>query len=153
MITNYGYSEETGEIVYFKIIIFGLVRTKAQTGLKINVTGSHWSARAHAQAFAYDDKLWLLGGGGISDEIWASDTTGSNWHEITVTGSHWSSRTRHQAFAYDDKLWVLGGSVTTSSSKTTNDIWFSADSGTNWSQVVVSGGQWGNRYGLSGFCL
>ena len=36
---------------------------------KINVTGSHWSARSGHQAFAYDDKLWVMGGIGTDSNL------------------------------------------------------------------------------------
>ena len=73
------------------------------------------------------------------NDIWTSADGGSNWSEINVSGSHWAGRYGHQSFAYDDKIWILGGSIGTNTSYT-NDIWYSADYGTNWHEVTVGFG-------------
>ena len=58
------------------------------------------------QAFAYDDKLWVLGGtttnsngGEKQNDIWSSINGGTNWSEVEVTGSHWTARSGFQALA------------------------------------------------------
>ena len=114
------------------------------------IFGTLWRPRNGHQAFAYDDKLWVLGGyNGTSylNDIWTSTDKGTNWSQVTVNNSHWSARSLYQAFAYDDKLWVLGGF----NNNSLNDIWASADKGTNWSQVTVTGSRWSTRYNLQAF--
>ena len=116
---------------------------------------NHWGGRSGHQAFAYDDKLWVLGGfygGGLAyNDIWSSSDGGNNWAKKTVSGPQWSTRHGHASFVHDDKIWVLGGrSVSTDSEGATqvaelNDIWYSSDNGVTWSNVVVSGSQWSPR--------
>ena len=57
----------------------------------------------------------------------------------------WTARHEHQVFSHDNKLWLLGGNVNYSDRNgRTNDIWVSADHGTNW-QVVVASASWERR--------
>ena len=115
---------------------------------QITVNGNYWPGPTEHQAFEYDDKLWVLGGATLSsftNGIWRSADGGVNWSQVTVNGNHWSDRGEHQAFAYDEKLWVLGGNTSPNANTRTNDIWSSADEGTNWSQVTVNGNHWSRR--------
>ena len=120
------------------------------TWSEITVSESQWAVRLGHQAFAYNDKLWVLGGGNINhfNDIWTSSDGGSTWSEVTVSGQQWAERSIHQAFAYDDKLWVLGGWDDITSY---DDIWTSADGGTNWSEINVSGSHWAGRFGHQSF--
>ena len=123
---------------------------------QVTVNGHHWGVHDGHQAFEYDNKLWVLGGSALSyitNSIWRSADGGVNWSQVTVNGEHWSGRNDHQAFAYDNKLWVLGGILGgyTDVSGRTNDIWSSADGGTNWSQVTVNGNHWSRRSGHEAF--
>ena len=60
----------------------------------LNFIIPHWSARNTHQAFAYDSKLWVLGGMmvGRKNDIWMSINGGMNWSKVTVEGTHWSAR-------------------------------------------------------------
>ena len=93
-------------------------------------------------------KLWVLGGHGsnLTNDIWMSTNGGTNWSQVAVDGEHWFRRDGHQAFAYDRKLWVLGGRVFDGTSfPNANDIWWSSDGGTNWTEVSVNGLHWSAR--------
>ena len=118
----------------------------------VNTNSEMWSVRNEHQAFFYDNKLWVLGGYDSvkKNDIWTSADGGTNWSEISIPsgGSRWSGRQGHQSFVHDDKLWVLGGNTISSEN---NDIWTSADGGTNWSQVSVNGNQWSKRHRFQAF--
>ena len=116
---------------------------------KIVVNDSHWSVRYGHQSFAYDDKIWVLGGG--DNQIWYSADKGTNWSQVAVSGSHWAGRYYFEAFGYDDKLWVLGGSTHVNGNSQKDDIWYSTNGGTNWSEVVVNDTHWSARAGLQSF--
>ena len=95
-------------------MIFGLVVIKGTNWSQVIVNDSHWSGRHRHQAFAYDNKLWVLGGkdsegGGRQNDIWYSGDKGINWSQIVINDSHWITREGHQALVHNDKLWVLGG--------------------------------------------
>ena len=57
---------------------------------EIDVEGTHWVGRYSHQAFAYDDKLWILGGveAGTGkpylNDTWYSADGGTNWQEIAT---------------------------------------------------------------------
>ena len=123
---------------------------------QITVNGSHWSKRYGFQAFGYDGAMYVLGGrdsSGVINDIWTSTDNGTNWAKIMVTNdTHWTGGLECQAFAYDDKLWVLGGRSAYNGSSMKNEIWYSDDKGTNWSQVVVNDATyWASRYGHQSF--
>ena len=55
---------------------------------KVTIEGTHWSARFGHQAFAYDSKLWVLGGNDgnvIKNDIWWSADGGVTWTQVQVT--------------------------------------------------------------------
>ena len=54
---------------------------------KVTVNGIHWTGRRGHKAFAYDNKLWVLGGwsgGSKKNDIWWSADGGINWTEVEV---------------------------------------------------------------------
>ena len=114
----------------------------------ITIENSDWNVIFSHQAFVHKDKLWVLGGTSLggSDGIWYSEDEATNWIKVTVTGNQWPKRSDHQAFAYDNKLWVLGGRHTSGGVQYfKNDIWSSADGGTNWTEIDVEGTHWVGR--------
>ena len=117
---------------------------------EVTVSEPQWNNRYYHEAFPYDNKLWVLGGGivNVTNDIWNSSDGGATWSEIAFSEPRWSERTSHQAFVYDDKLWVLGGVDGTTFY---NDIWTSADGGATWSQINVSGSHWKARFDYQAF--
>ena len=72
-----------------------------------------WKPRAYHVALAYDDKLWVLGGGNYTPEyfvyndVWCSED-GENWTEVTGAAA-WSPRIWFSGAVHRDRMWVLGG--------------------------------------------
>ena len=87
-------------------------------------TTSVWSARHALTSAVYDDRLWVMGGKGVSfmNDIWFT-TDGAVWTEVTTT-SVWSARFAHTNAVYDDKLWLMGGNGVS----ILNDVWFTEES-------------------------
>ena len=122
---------------------------------KVTTVGTIWSARSGHQAFAYNQKLWVVGGDNGNtrlNDIWTSSDGGVNWQQVTTVGTIWSARTTHQAFPYNEKLWVIGGL----DNGTLNDVWTSSDEGINWQKVTPTGTKsagtlWSERRGHQAF--
>lgn len=95
-----------------------------------------WAARAHHQAIVFEDKLWVIGGGGrfpephTRNDVWCSED-GEHWTQVTETAP-WAPRIWHSAVVYRDRLWVIAGL----NQEITNlgDVWCSAD-GAKWTQL------------------
>ena len=111
---------------------------------QVAVNGTHWSRRGYHQAFAYNNKIWVLGGSSTpQNDIWTSADSGITWTEVSPTETHWAVRREHQAFVHNDKMWVLGGFVVNFS--VGNDIWSSADNGLTWAEVSPTETHWAGR--------
>ena len=81
-----------------------------------------WTVRYAHTSLVYDNKMWVLGGNNINDDLlndaWYS-TDGRNWSQVTGSAA-WSDRQRHTSLVYDNKMWVLGGD----DGNDKNDVWF-----------------------------
>jgi hypothetical protein len=121
---------------------------------------TRWQGRAFHGALIFDDRIWVLGGAtnnGTVSDVWESpvdpaSSLNNNWTEVTSSAG-WSNRMDHGAVVFDDgsgeKMWVMGGrSNDTGGATVHDDIWYS-DDGDSWTQVSVSGTQWGARWGHS----
>jgi hypothetical protein len=103
-------------------------------------------ARSAHSSVVFDEKIWVIGGGGKVfdnkfDDAWSS-ADGKTWKEVTKDSSRkFSARDNHASVVFDKKMWVIGG---TSSSTFFNDVW-SSDDGKNWTQVKAH-----NSEGFSG---
>ena len=100
--------------------------------------GPSWSARSLAGVAAFNDRLWVLGGGTYNtptssrkylNDVWSS-IDGRNWDQVLKLAP-WVPRFFHNAIEFDNRLWVFGGSTT--GSQSLNDIWLTSD-GKSWTQ-------------------
>ncbi|ARU27959.1 hypothetical protein CBR65_11255 [Cellvibrio sp. PSBB006] len=84
--------------------------------------------RRGAESFAFNDKLWIIGGyeSGARNDIWSS-VDGANW-KIELEQGAFSGREYHRVAHFNNQLWLIGGD---SSKGPTNDVWSSSD-GINW---------------------
>ncbi len=98
-----------------------------------------FAARSGHAVVAFNNKLWLIGGAGKSqdgttdvyyNDIWNS-TNGSDWQLVQETAA-FPARSRHSAAVFNGKIFLIGG---TSSSGNLADIWSSAN-GINWTQIT-----------------
>lgn len=103
-------------------------------------TNAPWSDRTRFEALVFNDRLWVLGGNGVSgneatDIIWSSPD-GTNWTQVTPVGNVWEGRSDFQAEVFNNRMWVIGGQ--NNASGTLGDIWSSSD-GANWTQITPTG--------------
>lgn len=96
-----------------------------------------WPPRAYHAAVAFDNKLWVFGGGNYLPEykgfndVWSSPD-GAHWTLVTPAAP-WPPRIWFSADVYRQRMWVLGG-WSNEPSKNWNDVWHSAD-GKTWEQL------------------
>lgn len=96
-----------------------------------------WAPRAYHGALAYDDKIWIFGGGNYRptyigyNDVWNS-SDGVNWTKIT-DHAQWSHRIWFSSVVYRDRMWVLGG-WSDGPSKNWNDVWHTRD-GMTWRKL------------------
>jgi len=112
--------------------------------------GAPWHGRAAHAALAFDNKLWVLGGGYyegtwvdehlvLLNDVWYS-SDGATWTELPDTP--WSPRSGHAAAVFKGKLWIFGGStISDNTILDLNDIWYlarphSADTDRDWAISV-----------------
>ena len=116
-----------------------------------------WHARSSHTSVVFKDKIWVLGGKGLSNiglsklqnDVWSSPD-GATWTESTppnygdgnavaknTTGpdkNWWSAREAHTSVVFNpgdgDRIWVLGGKDDENSM---NDVWSSPD-GATWTE-------------------
>lgn len=118
---------------------------------KREVANAAWSRRAHGQALAFDNKLWILGGGARSprpvptNDVWCSDD-GVNWKQVTPAAP-WKPRLWFSSVVYRDRMWVLGG--WSQADGNFGDVWYSKD-GRTWTEMK-SEVVWTRRHELSAF--
>jgi hypothetical protein len=100
-----------------------------------------WSPRAYHCAFAFNNRLWVMGGGNYVPEhhalndVW-STTDGVNWVQETPS-AHWAPRIWFSAAVYRGCIWVIGGWSGDATSQTNwGDVWYSSD-GNAWRQLVT----------------
>jgi hypothetical protein len=98
-----------------------------------------WSPRGGNIAVAFHNKIWVIGGGDISD-VWSS-VDGASWTQETANAP-WAARSGSAAIVFGDKIWLLGGGGSTQF--LLNDVWRSSD-GVQWEQVTDNA-PWSARY-------
>jgi len=95
-------------------------------------SSASWSTRSYHTSVVYDNKMWIIGGYGVSgpkNDVWYS-SDGITWTQATSSAS-WSARDSHTSVVYDNKMWVIGGYA---SSSYKNDVWYSIN-GITWTQA------------------
>lgn len=139
-------------IVVFKgrIWILGGIENYYEGGLLKNdvwssVDGKHWiqetasagwSPRAFHQAAAFNDRIYVFGGGNYvpdyhaKNDVWSS-ADGLTWRQETDS-AEWHPRLWFSSAVYRDRLWVVGG--WTSPERNWNDVWSTHD-GRKWERL------------------
>jgi len=100
-----------------------------------------WSPRTFVGAAAYNNQLWIIGGGTSApylNDVWSS-ADGASWTQKTPS-ANWSKRVYPKATVFNNQLWVIGGS---DASSLLNDVWSSTD-GIAWTQKTPSA-NWSKR--------
>ena len=100
-----------------------------------------WTPRAFHQAFVFNDKIWVVGGGNfrpkqhVFKDIWCSGD-GVNWTQVTGEAA-WPARLWFSTAVYRNRIWVIGGwpeSSTPRKPVNLADVWYSKD-GKNWNEL------------------
>jgi len=99
-----------------------------------------WSPRWGSTSVAYNGKMWLIGGHGMTggSDVWYS-TDGATWRQA-VSMARWGARGGHTSVVYAGKMWIIGGGDTLPR----NDVWYSTN-GTTWTQATAHA-QWAARW-------
>ncbi len=111
-----------------------------------------WSPRAYHAALAFDNKLWIFGGGNYvpeyeaNNDVWSS-TDGVHWTQVTASAP-WNPRLWFSAIVYRDHMWILGGWHNDPSTNL-GDVWYSKD-GKNWTEFQP-GKTWKARHEHSAY--
>ena len=100
-----------------------------------------WPVRGNPRVIVYDDKLWLIGGQGLSD-IWNS-SDGKVWSKI-MDECPWGNRYDYGVLAFDNRLWIFGGRQA-NPRNAFQDVWSSPD-GITW-QLQSARAPWTPRSG------
>jgi len=101
-----------------------------------------WGVRQGHTSVVFDGKMWAIGGGGQSNQVWSSED-GAAW--TLVNGSApWVTREEHTSVVFDGKIWVIGGAHYEAGLEVLNDVWYSTD-GVSWFEATASA-PWQSRY-------
>lgn len=113
-----------------------------------------WTPRAYHAVLAFNNKLWVLGGGNYlptyeaHNDVWSSPD-GIHWTQATAKAP-WHERIWFSAVVYKNRMWVLGG-WSNKPSVNWNDVWYSAD-GVHWKELKTDS-VWSKRHEHSAFVL
>lgn len=91
-----------------------------------------FSARRGHAVVAYNNQLWLLGGG-VANEVWSSND-GITWILQTANAAFSTGRSFPGLVVYNNKLWLIGGNTSFGNA---NDVWSSSD-GILWTQQAAN---------------
>jgi hypothetical protein len=111
-----------------------------------------WPARAYHGVLAFDNKMWVFGGGNYLptyrgyNDVWSSPD-GVHWTQVT-DHAPWPPRIWFSAVVYKDRMWVLGG-WSNNPSRNWNDVWYTAD-GVHWKELKTPT-VWSERHEQSAF--
>ena len=111
-----------------------------------------WAPRAYHAALAFNNKLWVMGGGNYLpdylgyNDVWSS-SDGVDWTKVTEKAP-WSARIWFSAVVYKNRMWVLGG-WSNQPSKNWNDVWYSSD-GEKWKELKTEA-VWSPRHEHSAY--
>ena len=110
----------------------------------LSTSVADWPARYYFTSVVHDDRMWVLGGGGVfpyRHDVWSS-LDGVSWTEATSPAG-WSGRQIHSSVVYDNRMWVMGGYDVDH----LHDVWSSSD-GETWTPVTSEAG-WSARFAHS----
>jgi hypothetical protein len=104
------------------------------------VAAAAWSHRMTHRAVVFDNKMWVMGGGGLAagfllSDVWSS-VDGVNWVQETPSAS-WAGRTYPTLQTYRGRMWVACGYDDVQHNYF-NDAWSSSD-GINWTREAPNG--------------
>ena len=118
--------------------------SKQATGIQLQITGNATSHQKKIDNTSFTLTL-LADFFTFSEDYNPSEITFD--FEIIFGNGRWSPRYGHEAFVYDDKIWIVGGATGSSEGDVKNDIWYSDDKGTNWTEVPLAIGttKWSGR--------
>ncbi len=115
-----------------------------------------WTNREAPGLVAFNNKLWLIGGGfgyGTSEpisyrsDVW-STVNGIDW-DLVTSDAGWPPRYWHVNFVFDNKMWMIGGwnyegFFTEIHRGNKSDTWYSSD-GVTWEELPARDG-WEARH-------
>ncbi len=108
--------------------------------------GPRWAPRRAFGAVAFDNKIWVMGGSGLQDDMARNDVwcTSDGLHWTCVTGNAaWPVRVYPAIASFNGKMWIMAGSGGENSGYYHDQrIWSSSD-GRNW-QAGSKFAQWGD---------
>jgi hypothetical protein len=107
-----------------------------------------WGTRSFAPAVVFQDRIFIIGGGGGAGGVGYPDVTqsqdGVSW-AVNAGAAPFGSRIGHRLVVFNNKLFLIGGNLRTATSLTCmNDVWSSPD-GTNWTQLQQGSTTWAPR--------
>ena len=108
-----------------------------------------WSGRSDFAAIVFNNKIWIMGGNRVRDDIFYNDVwnseDGINWTRVKADNNvGWSKRqTRGTIVVFKNKIWVIGGITGNSIDNIPNDVWSSTD-GSTW-DLVTNNAPWPKR--------
>ena len=111
-----------------------------------------WSPRAFHAVLAFDNKLWLIGGGKwlpsaeVYSDIWNSPD-GVHWTKVTDKAPG-HPRFWFSSLVYKNRMWIMGG-MQDAKHYFSNDVWCSTD-GLIWTQLN-SDKVWSRRHESSAY--
>jgi len=92
-----------------------------------------WSPRAGNAVVVFDNKMWVMGGWGLTtnlNDVWYS-TDGLTWI-CAQDSAPWAARAFHSLVVFHDTMWLIGGdNEVTPPPILFGDVWKSGD-GVNW---------------------
>lgn len=107
-----------------------------------------WQPRDSQGEYAFDNKLWIMGGWFQSFEapprdVWSSPD-GKNWEQVTPAAP-WLHSDLPMSITFKDRMWMMGGwyNGRLPGHSASNEVWSSTD-GKNWKQVTKAAG-WSPR--------
>jgi len=94
-----------------------------------------WAPRNHQSAVVFSDKLWVLGGWGLTgqgtqegnlNDVWMATPgkDGAVWRPVTGQ-AQWLPRNGHASVVFRGKMWVIGGWSHFIGGTSVNDLWSS----------------------------
>lgn len=130
-------------LIVFLIIFIFACKNKLSMEERIwqkSISPAEWSERMWHGTVVFDNKIWLLGGYPVKNDIWYS-LDGIKWYCSTLSAGY-PLRYGYSTTVFKKKIWMIGG-IRGDCRCASNDIWYSSD-GKNW-VLAVSDAGWSKR--------